>query len=804
MRKLSAWLFLSVIFIVSSYSNLASASPAYTVEDDSWTLISLPLDPGSEGSIASLFGDDLSIDDYSKTWVLFGWEILPATGDFGYVELTRQTILEPGKGYWFIQATGSPVNLTLPATLDSPVSRQVRGCSSIVGCSVVGLKPIAGLPVAWNMIGFPRETELDISGLRVISDSGACNAGCTLTEAYAADIMFSSIYSYTDETGSYDTVTEGMTTQPWTGFWVAVLPGAEGIGARLEVPVMMPPSQIPDLSQYRLEFSDEFDGPVLDSNKWNTGLLWGPYLIINQEEQVYIDSLGMHAGSNYDPFSFTPEGTLKITASATSEVGAAPAMPDPDDPVWDRHLEYRAPQAGDPPYVESNVNYLSGLLNSYESFKFTHGYVETRAKVPAGKGLWPAFWLLPSHYVEDVPEIDVMEFLGQNVNEVYHTYHYFDVPAGWKAIRTPSFQTIGPDFSRDFHVYSMSWDPAQIIWYVDGLETRRIDRSEYKIANQAMYLIANLAVGGSWPQAPDSSTVFPAVFEIDYIRAYSKDMSVPLDLDEYELVFSDEFNGASLDASKWNTRFIWGPFLTINKEEQYYVDALGIDANSGYSPFTVANGNLTIRGAIAGEETPLNTAPPAYPRNDPYWANKPASYFQEGYFQKQYTSGIITSWDSFKFTHGYAEIKAQIPVGDGLWPAFWLLNRYYVGRQPEIDIMEILGENPGEVIHSYHRRNDDGVSVQNSFRSTGGSEEEGFGDNFHTFGVQWTDESISWYVDGELKHTYRDSSVAYQVMYVLINLAVGGSFNTQPVDQQKLPADYIIDYVRVYQQKPVL
>ena len=117
--------------------------------------------------------------------------------------------------------------------------------------------------------------------------------------------------------------------------------------------------------------------------------------------------------------------------------------------------------------------------------------------------------------------------------------------------------------------------------------------------------------------------------------------------------------------------------------------------------------------------------------------------------------------------------------------------------------MEILGENPGEVVHSFHRRNDLGVSVQTSFRSTGGSGTDGFGDDFHTFGVQWTDNSISWYVDGELKHTYEDESVSYQVMYVLANLAVGGSFNQEEVDPAALPAEYAIDYIRVYQQKPV-
>lgn len=803
MYKLSGPMLLLLVFIQIMLCGDVNAATERVVAHDDWTLISIPAEPGDSGSVENLFGDDLPIADYAVTWILFGWDISPESGSHVYVQLTPQTVLQAGKAYWFIQLTGSNVTLDLPVTATSPQARQVRGCSMIAGCIDVPLEFTSSTSVSWELLGFPKSVPVDLSDVRVVSDSGDCTSGCTLQEAYAADVMYSGIYRFREEATGYETMVQGMTTQAWDGFWVAVLPGAEGAGARLEIPVPPPQANIPDLSQYRMVFNDEFEGPELDSSKWNTGLLWGPYVVINQEEQVYIDALGMHAGASYNPFSFTPEGTLKITASPTAEVGPPPPMPDPGDPVWGQFLEYRAPGENEPPYIEEEVNYLSGIINTYEAFKFTHGYVEARARVPKGRGLWPAFWMLPSHYVEDVPEIDIMEFLGQYPNEVYHTYHYYDVPAGWQAVRTPTFETIGPDYSRDFHVYSMSWDPGQIIWYVDGVETQRALLDDYKIANQAMYLIANLAVGGTWPGAPDEATVFPAEFELDYIRAYSRDMSVPLDLGEYDLVFGDEFTGTELDSEKWNTRFVWGPFLTINDEEQYYLDTLGIDSASAYSPFTVENGMLSIRAAAAGTQTPVNEVPPAYPVDDPYWDDKPVSFFQEGYTQKQYTSGIITSWESFRFTHGYAEIRAKVPTGDGLWPAFWLLNRYYVGRQPEIDIMEILGENPGEVVHTYHRNNDLGVHVQNDFRSQGGSGTEGFGDDFHTFGMQWTDESISWYVDGVLKHRYADASVAYQIMYVIVNLAVGGSFNQQAVDPAALPADYVIDYIRVYQQKSI-
>ena len=784
---------------ISVFSSLAIAQNAQQIQltNEKWAMVSIPGDPGNTGTVAELFGDDLPVNQYGIQWIMFRY------GSAGYEELTTSSRLLAGEAYWLIQATGQTVVVDVPSTISAPDTNPLRGCYSIVGCFTVDLDTTnnsAG--VRWNMVGLSQPDTVDLSTIRVLTEDGACKSGCSMDEAFDEDILLNSWFSLRDESAQYVQLAQTDTSVPWDGFWVGVLSGGMGQNVSLQVPRALPAPQTPNLDDYERVFNDDFDGPVLDSSLWNTGLLWGPYVIINREEQLYVDQLGMHEGFSYEPFSFTPEGTLKITAMPVSEVGPPPPMPDADAPIWDEYLEYRAPNASDPQYVESNVNYLSGLMNTYEGFKFTHGYVETRAKVPKGQGLWPAFWMLPTHYVEDVPEIDIMEYIGQFPNEAYHTFHYFDPSDNWRKISTPTFETIGPDFSERFHEYSMSWDPEQIIWYVDGVETRRISTADWDIPNQAMFLLANVAVGGSWPRSPDATTEFPAVMEMDYIRVYKRKVERPVNLADYKLMFSDEFDGSTLNADKWETRFIWGPFLTINNEKQHYIDSNGIDADLDYSPFTVADGHLTITAAVTDTQTPANSVPPAYPASDDYWSDKPGDY-RSGYVPKEYTSGIITSRDSFAFAHGYAEMSAKIPAIDGMWPAFWLLNKYYVGPQPEIDIMEIIGEDPGTVVHTYHWRNAIGAKQQRDFRSQGGSNAEGFGDDFHTFGVQWSHDTITWYVDGVETASLTDPEVAYQIMYVLANLAVGGDFTQADIARDELPAEFVIDYIRIYQEKPL-
>jgi beta-glucanase (GH16 family) len=171
-------------------------------------------------------------------------------------------------------------------------------------------------------------------------------------------------------------------------------------------------------------------------------------------------------------------------------------------------LEIRADRA--PPNAEPSLHgyrYVSGLITTQPSFSQTYGYFEMRARLPAGKGVWPAFWLLPQD-LSWPPEIDVMESIG-DPSKYYVTLHS-------KALDDQGLEVrIDPD---DFHTFAVSWDPKSVVWFVDGREVKR--RPTPADMNKPMYLLANLALGGGWAGDPDDSTRFPAVFAIDYIRAY--------------------------------------------------------------------------------------------------------------------------------------------------------------------------------------------------------------------------------------------------------------------------------------------
>lgn len=239
---------------------------------------------------------------------------------------------------------------------------------------------------------------------------------------------------------------------------------------------------------YNLVFSDEFNGSSLDKSKWNSSYRWGPSWIINGEKQYYVDHIN-NPDFGHSPFEFDGNH-MTISAVRTPE-----------------HLKASA----------NWQPYMSGALTTYNKFKMRYGYVEMRAKLPKGRGLWSAFWLLHQNDNDRRPEIDVVEYIGDKPDILYNTYHYYD---SWNLESSPSYKVPGPDYSQNFHTFGMKWEPGKITWYVDGQE--RNSHSDGNVAWEDMYLLVNLAVGGWWPGEPDGNTKFPARYQIDYIRAYQR------------------------------------------------------------------------------------------------------------------------------------------------------------------------------------------------------------------------------------------------------------------------------------------
>jgi len=243
--------------------------------------------------------------------------------------------------------------------------------------------------------------------------------------------------------------------------------------------------------------------------------------------------------------------------------------------------------------------------------------------------------------------------------------------------------------------------------------------------------------------------------------------------DGYKLVFSDEFSSNSIQSSKWNTRYRWGPNLIINNEKQYYIDALK-DRDFGVNPFRLSGGRLTIQ------------------------ATKTPDRLRSKANGQKYLSGAMTTYNKFQMKYGYVEMRARLPKGKGLWPAFWLLHGANSRSRPEIDIMEMLGDNTRLVYQTYHYYDSNwNLRSTPSFRAPGPD----YSKEFHTFGMLWEKGRITWYVDGTRTNRFTSSKVSDEHMYILVNLALGGSWAGSPDSSTGFPAKYEIDYIRAYQKR---
>ena len=226
-------------------------------------------------------------------------------------------------------------------------------------------------------------------------------------------------------------------------------------------------------------------------------------------------------------------------------------------------------------------------------------------------------------------------------------------------------------------------------------------------------------------------------------------------------IWGDEFNGTTLDPV-WHTAQYWDHTTTVVGQGE--LEAYNAKAD------TVSNGALHLT------------------------ATKDSSY------GGQYLSGLVMtggendnpSYPTFNFFHGYMEVSAKIPKGQGLWPAIWLMPASYNDGNGEIDAMENLGNDTTTIYGTVHRF---GQQQQHTFHGVDLSQ------GFHTYGVDWEADHISWYVDGQLYGTTTNLSlIPTEAMYPILNLAVGGAWGGNPDSTTQFPASMDVDYIRVWQK----
>jgi len=270
---------------------------------------------------------------------------------------------------------------------------------------------------------------------------------------------------------------------------------------------------------WKLVWSDEFEGATIDPAKWDFDLGNG---FFNYDANTWISGWGNNELQYYtrEPANASvADGMLRIRALKESLHGCG--------------------------YTSAKLR--SRKRDGGELFAKQYGRFEFRAKLPTGKGVWPALWMLPQEEKYGgwaaSGEIDVLEARGQEPTKILGTIHF---GGRWPANAHASKEYVFPDAGSiaDFHTYAVEWEPGEIRWSVDGHEygkqtswwssgktaknqgAKPTEESELNAwpapFDRPYYLVMNMAVGGKFLGNPDATTPFPAEMLVDYVRVYDR------------------------------------------------------------------------------------------------------------------------------------------------------------------------------------------------------------------------------------------------------------------------------------------
>jgi beta-glucanase (GH16 family) len=238
----------------------------------------------------------------------------------------------------------------------------------------------------------------------------------------------------------------------------------------------------------------------------------------------------------------------------------------------------------------------------------------------------------------------------------------------------------------------------------------------------------------------------------------------------WELLWHDEFDGRKIDLANWTYDLGGGGWG--NGEMQTYTDA---EDNA-----RVEKGKLVI----TAQKEILDSGG---------W---------------NFTSARLKTQGLQTFQYGRIEARIKVPSGGGLWPAFWMLGENFpeVGWPDcgEIDIMEYVGREPDLIIGTLHGPGYSGAMGLSEWNR----QEYDISDDFHTYAIEWDTDQISWFYDGEKYSTFTREDVGNrawvfdQPFFIILNLAIGGTLGGIVSPDTEFPAEYQIDYVRVFREIP--
>jgi beta-glucanase (GH16 family) len=244
-------------------------------------------------------------------------------------------------------------------------------------------------------------------------------------------------------------------------------------------------------SEWNLVWSDEFNTDTIDVNNWNFQVVEAGRF--NDEWQRY---------TNSSENAYLENNSLVIKAIHES----------------DSH---------------GMDQYTSARMHTANKQAWKYGRIAARMKLPAGEGLWPAFWMLGANIDEnggDTPwpqtgEIDILELYGSKDDGMIEAnLHYADSSDSHAMMGAAAFKLAQGKFADAFHVFELEWDADRIAWFVNGEQfaSTSITSDELSEFHEAFFILLNVAVGGTHAGRPDMTTTFPQYMYVDWVRVYQK------------------------------------------------------------------------------------------------------------------------------------------------------------------------------------------------------------------------------------------------------------------------------------------